>query len=186
MMILSKDEFQMLGREGWGCSCHGMTHRTITPENAEYELLQSRLMMEKTLEIPVKMFCLPGDNSHHQVVKDYAVKYGYHSILTIYDRVNTDTTDLLSLGRCPLHTEYPPPFYSVYDPYKRIHQTIDLGGWLIDYCHCPMPDKPIHPAKDCTTQELEERFKTIRRIGGEDVWVAEPNEVADYLLQKRK
>jgi hypothetical protein len=70
----------------------------------------------------------------------------------------------------------------VFDPYKRIHQAIDWGGWIVDYCHCPMPDKPIHPAKDCTTQELEERFQKVKEIGGNDVWLAEPNEVVNWLL----
>ena len=112
----------------------------------------------------------------------YGPLAGYTSILTIYDRVNTRETPLYELGRVPLHTEYPPPFFSVFDPYKRIHQAIDLEGWIIDYCHCPMPDRPIHPAKDCTTQELEQRFEAVRRVGGEDVWIAEPNEVVDWLL----
>jgi hypothetical protein len=131
------------------------------------------------------MFCVPGDNTGHPPALAYAAEAGYTSILTIYDRVNTRKTDLLSLGRCPVHTEYPPPFYSVFDPYKRIHQAMDCAGWIIDYCHCPMPDNPIHPAKDCTLQELEQRFKTVCELGGDDVWIAEPNEVVEYLLSEQ-
>jgi len=73
----------------------------------------------------------------------------------------------------------------VFDPYKRLHQAMDRGGWIVDYCHCPMPGKPIHPAKDCTAEELEERFRTVTRIGGDEVWLAEPNEVMAYLLAAR-
>ena len=62
----------------------------------------------------------------------------------------------------------------------------DLGGWVIDYCHCPTPGKAIHPWKDCTAGELEERFETVRRVGGDDVWPAEPNEVVAYILNLSK
>jgi peptidoglycan/xylan/chitin deacetylase (PgdA/CDA1 family) len=185
MMILSKAEIRMLCKEGWGVSCHGMNHVMINDENIEEELYKSRLLLEKTLEMPIKIFCLPGDNSHHEIVKTHAEDAGYDAVLTIFDRINLLKSDLLAIGRCPLHTEYPPPFYSRYDPYKRIHQAIDHNGWIIDYCHCPMPGKPIHPAKDCTTEELEERFSTILKIGGNDVWLAEPTEAVEYILSKK-
>ena len=181
MMILSRDQFHALRREGWGASCHGMTHGFITPQNAEVEVRDSRLELERHLGIPISLFCLPGDNSHHHTVRSVARPFGYRGILTIYDEINTVHTDLFRLCRCPLHTEYPAPFFSVFDPYKRIHQAIDAGGWIIDYCHCPMPGQPIHPHKDCTVEELEERFETVRRVGGDEVWLAEPNEVVDWI-----
>jgi len=184
MMILSKAQIHDLVKEGWGVSCHSMTHCGVTFDNAGIEVVQARRVLEETLEMEVRMFCVPGDNSGHPPAVKFAAQAGYTSILTIYDRVNTHNNDRLSLGRVPLHTEYPPPFHSVFDPYKRIHQAIDLHGWIIDYCHCPMPDRPIHPAKDCTTQELEQRFAKVREIGGNDVWVAEPNRVVEWLLQK--
>jgi len=186
MMILSKDEIHDLAKEGWGVSCHSMTHCGVTMENAAQEVVEARRVLEDALEMDVRMFCVPGDNTGHPPAIEYAGEAGYTSILTIYDRVNTPETDLMSLGRCPLHTEYPAPFFSVFDPYKRIHQAMDLAGWIVDYCHCPMPDKPIHPAKDCTTQELEQRFATIREVGGDDVWLAEPNEVVAWLLAQRE
>lgn len=182
MMILSREEIHELIAEGWGVSCHSMTHCGVTNENAGIEVTAARKTIEAALGIPVTMFCVPGDNTGHEPTRRVARDAEYAAILTIYDRVNTFDTNLYDLGRCPLHTEYPAPFYSVFDPYKRIHQAIDLSGWIIDYCHCPMPDKPIHPAKDCTTQELEARFEAVRRVGGDDVWLAEPNEVVAYLL----
>ena len=185
MMILSRDQVHALAQEGWGVSCHSMTHCGVTMENAETEVVAARKVLEDALDMPVTMFCVPGNNDGHPPALKHARQAGYTAILTIYDRVNTLDTDPYSLGRCPLHTEYPAPFFSVFDPYKRIHQAIDLGGWIIDYCHCPTPDKPIHPAKDCTTQELEARFKTVRDVGGDDVWLAEPNEVLDFLLNQR-
>lgn len=185
MMILSKEQIHSLAREDWGVSCHGMTHIPINDDNVHYEVYEARTTLEQAIDMPVTMFCLPGDNSHHDIVRTHAARAGYDSILTIHDQINTMSTDLMDLGRCPLHTQYPPPFYSEYDPYKRIHQAVDACGWIIDYCHCPTPDKAIHPWKDCTIAELEQRFATICRIGGEDVWLAEPNEVITYIQNYR-
>lgn len=185
MMILSKDEIHMLAREGWGVSCHSMTHCFIGDDVAEREVVESRKVLEEKLDMPVTMFCVPGNNLSYPATLKVAKRGGYNSILTIYDDINTTETDLFRLCRCPVHTEYPEPFYSRFDPYKRLHQASDAGGWVIDYAHCPTPDKAIHPAKDCTTQELHKRFETVRRVGGDDVWLAEPNEVVEFLLQRQ-
>ena len=184
MMILSKEQIHALRDEGWGVSNHSMTHPALTMENAEHEIVESRNVLQDALDMDVTMFCVPGNNDSYPPVRAVAERAGYTSILTIYDDVNTPRTDLLRLCRCPLHTEYPPPFYSAFDPYKRLHQAIDCGGWVIDYCHCPMPGKPIHPWKDCTSEQLAERFETVRRVGGDEVWLAEPNDVVDYLLSQ--
>jgi len=186
MMSLSREQIHWLAAEGWGVACHSMTHVYISDEVADYEVAQSRLMLEQAIGMPVTMFCVPGNNESYPAALKVARQAGYNSILTIFDEVNPSDVDLLRLCRCPLHTEYPPPFYSVFDPYKRIHQAIDCGGWIIDYCHCPTPGKPVHPAKDCTTEQLEERFATVCRVGGEDVWLAEPNDVVAYLLEQRR
>jgi peptidoglycan/xylan/chitin deacetylase (PgdA/CDA1 family) len=185
MMILSKVQIHELHEEGWNVSCHSMTHAALTVENAQFEVVESRRVLEDILEMPVRMFCVPGDNNSYPAALKVAEEAGYYSILTIYDFVNVESTDLFRLGRTPLHTEFPPPFYSVFDPYRRIHQAAELGGWIIDYCHCPMPGKPIHPWKDCTVEELDRRFETVCKVGGDDVWLAEPNEVVEFLLDKR-
>ncbi len=185
MMILSRDQMQDLAAEGWGASCHSMTHAAIREENAGYEVVESRPVLEDALGMPTTLFCVPGDNTSFPASRAVAEEAGYDAVMTIYDRVNPPDCDLLSLGRVPIHTEYPPPFSSVFDPYKRLHQARDAGGWVIDYCHSPRPGVPIHPAKDCTTEELAERFATVCRVGGEDVWLAEPNEVASWLKTHR-
>lgn len=184
MMILSRDELRMLTEEGWGISCHSMTHPAITDSNAEEEVVAAKHVLEEACGIPVSIFCVPGSNESYPASLKVARRAGYRAILTIYDQVNTRATDLMRLGRVPIHSEFPPPFYSVFDPYRRIHQAIDAGGWIIDYCHCPMPGKAIHPWKDCTLEELEKRFTTVRRVGGDDVWLAEPNEVVAYILEE--
>jgi peptidoglycan/xylan/chitin deacetylase (PgdA/CDA1 family) len=185
MMILSREQFYMLRAEGWGASCHGLTHAAIKPDNADREVVEARKVLEGALGVPITIFCVPNSNDSFPAARAVAERAGYKAIMTIYDDVNTPDTDLLRLHRCPLHTEYPPPFYSAFDPYKRLHQAMDRGGWIIDYCHCPMPGKPIHPWKDCTTEQLSERFETVRRIGGDAVWLAEPNVVVEFLLTRK-
>ena len=186
MMILSAAEIRMLRGEGWGVSCHSMTHAATTEANAEEEVVRSRKVLEDALGMPIRVYCVPGDMNSYPAARAVAQRAGYDAILTIHDDVNSPSCDLYYLHRVPLHAQYPPPFFSEFDPYKRIHQAIDRGGWIIDYCHCPMPDKPIHPAKDCTTQQLEERFATVRRLGGNDVWLAEVTRVVDYLLEQSR
>jgi len=186
MMILSKEQIHDLVAEGWGISCHGMTHAAVTPENAGYEVVEARKVLEDATELPVSIFCVPGNNEGYPPARAVAEEAGYEAILTIYDDVNTSETELLRLHRCPVHTEYPPPFYSAFDPYKRLHQAVDAGGWVIDYCHCPLPGRTIHPWKDCTLEQLATRFDTVTRVGGGDVWLAEPNEVVDFLLRERE
>ena len=185
MMILSKEQLHDLRKEGWGISCHSMTHAYTQPENAQYEVVEARTVLEEATGIPVKMYCVPGSNAAYPAALDVAEAGGYNSIMTLTDKVNTIDADLFNLGRTALHVEYPAPFFSTFDPYKRLYQAIDLQGWVIDYCHCPMPGEAIHPNKDCTTEILEERFATVCRVGGDDVWLAEPNDVVEYILERR-
>ncbi len=179
MQILSRAQIHDLRREGWGVSCHGLTHAAISDANARPEVAEAKAVIESALGMPVDIFCVPNDNHSYPAALKAAGAAGYHAIMTIYDKINTADTDPFRLGRCPLHTEYPAPFFSAFDPYKRIHQARDAYGWIIDYAHCPMPGKAIHPWKDCTIAELEQRFAAVRRIGGNDVWLAEPNEVLE-------
>ncbi len=200
-MIINRSEVDMLVSEGWGVSCHGMTHAGINPGNAQFEVVEARRALEKKLRRPVTIFCVPNDNSSYPAALAVAAGAGYTAVMTITDMVNLpgemhrmhpsgtfpsaqeeETHGILNLGRTPLHTQHPPPFYSAYDPYRRIHQAADTGGWIIDYCHCPMPGKAVHPWKDCTLEQLEERFRTVLGTGGSDVWLAEPNEVVEYIL----
>ena len=148
-------------------------------------MLASRETLEDALGTPITQFCLPGSNHHFEVVRAHAAEAGYSGIMTIYDDTNRWPIEPMRLCRVPLHTEYPGPFFSAFDRFKRIHQARETGGWIIDYCHCPMPGKPIHPWKDCTLEQLDERFATVREIGGDDVWLAEPNEVLEYALSHR-
>ena len=37
-----------------------------------------------------------------------------------------------------------------------------------------------------TLKQLAERFDAVTRVGGGDVWLAEPNEVVEYLLRQKE
>ncbi len=186
MLTLSPAQIAMLCAEGWGVSNHSMTHPAITPQNVRYEVIESRRVLEEALGMEVRMFCVPGCNEWYEVVRSVAQEAGLSAIMTIYDDINRQDGDLLRLCRVPLHEEYPPPFYSAYDPYKRLHQAADEGGWIIDYCHCPLPGRVMHRWKDCTLEHLAERFEAVLEVGGDDVWLAEPNEVVEYLMNTRE
>lgn len=189
MLTLSAEEIHVLMREGWGVSCHSMSHTSITDGNSEYEVGRSRNVLAEKLDVDISdipIFCVPGDTKSYPASRRAAVKAGYSAVMTVYDDINLPDGDLLRLCRCPLHSEYPPPFHSAFDPYKRIHQAMEAGGWIIDFCHCPMPKEPVHPWKDCTIEQLKRRFDAIRRIGGDDVWIAEPNDVVGHLVTQQE
>ncbi len=126
MMILNKEEIAGLAKEGWGFSCHSLTHCGVTDENAQDEVVKAKKVLEDAIEQPITIFTVPGTNDGHPPAMKVAAQAGYKAILTIYDRVNLPSSDLMSLGRVPLHTQYPGPFFSEYDPYKRIHQAIEM------------------------------------------------------------
>jgi peptidoglycan/xylan/chitin deacetylase (PgdA/CDA1 family) len=185
LMILSREQVHALVAEGWGVSCHSMTHVHTTDENAHHEVVEAKAVLEQALGMSVPSYMVPNNNEGYPPALKVAAAAGYHGIMTIYDEVNPPDVDLLRLCRVPIHSEYPPPFYSVFDPYKRLHQAMDCNGWIIDYAHTPRPGKPICAAKDPTTEELEERFATVCRLGGDDVWLAEPNDVIAWLREQR-
>lgn len=182
MQILNKRQIWSLISEGWGVSSHSYTHVKVTPDNAEKEMGDSKKRLEDILGIPIDVFCIPGNNDAYKIVKNRAKKYGYKAVMTIVDGVNIPGFNWLNLKRVPLHSYYPKPFYSEFDQYKRIQQAEELGAWIIDYCHCPTPDKPIHPNKDCTLKQLELRFEAIASYNTRgDGWIDEPTRILNYL-----
>jgi hypothetical protein len=181
--VMGKEHVDELCAEGWGVSCHSLSHCGVTKENGDQEVVEGMRLCRETLERPITLFTVPGDNNGHAPSIKFAEKAGVTAIMTIYDRINTKDTDLLWLGRMPMHTQFPKPFYTDFDPYKGLYLAMKEGGWVIDYNHCPMPDKPVHPAKDMTSQQLRARFDAVKEIGGDEVWIADPNEVVDFLLK---
>jgi hypothetical protein len=162
-----------------------MTHRGIIAANADYEVAQAKAVLESRVGRETPLFTVPGCNDNYPASIAPARRAGYRGIMTIYDDVNRPDVDLFRLCRVPIHVEYPGPFYSSFDPWKRLHQAMDCGGWIIDYCHCPLPGRAIHPQKDCTLEQLAERFATVCALGGDAVWLVEPNAAVDHIIHHR-
>lgn len=185
-MILNREQIDELIAEGWGVSCHSMTHAGINEKNARYEVVESRKVLEDTLEREIRMFIVPGSNASYPASRQVAEEAGYTSILTLWDAVNTPETELLRLHRTPLIEEHFEPFFCEFDPYCRLHQARDMGGWVIDYTHIARPRHEMKsPPKEISDTHLQQRFEKVLEVGGDDVWLADPNEVVDFLLQQQ-
>ncbi len=88
------------------------------------------------------------------------------------------------MNRVPIHERYWGVFDSAFDAHKRIRQAQDAGGWIVDYCHCPL-EKAVHDYKDCTAAHHRERLEAIVSEGGDRCWYANPDEVVDYRYMRR-
>ena len=105
--------------------------------------------------------------------------------LRLEDRLNYNHVDedLNALGRAAMYTvESTVLPLRVYDPYWRLHQAWDTGGWLVDSARV-VSDNPANPERNITPALLAERFEKVAEVG--DVWRATPDEVIDYILMRR-
>lgn len=109
---------------------------------------------------------------------------GYLGAMSLTDALNRPGDELFWLNRTALHDHFYEPFYSEYDPFRNIRHAREDGGWIIDYCHCPI-EEAIHPNKDCSEAQLRRRFETVLSEGGDEVWCAVPEEVIFYHLCRR-
>ncbi|HOX37626.1 MAG TPA: polysaccharide deacetylase family protein [Candidatus Brocadiia bacterium] len=186
MMILSRAEIDSLCAEGWGVSNHSMTHAAFTRGNARVEIVESRKVLEDALGRAITMFIVPGSNDNYPLSREFAAEAGYLSVVTLWDEVNLPDCDLLKTGRTPLIEEGFYPFFSVFDPYSRLCQARDLGGWVVDYTHIARPREAMaSPPKEISLEHLAQRFEKVKAVGGEEVWLGEATEVQDYILCRR-
>jgi peptidoglycan/xylan/chitin deacetylase (PgdA/CDA1 family) len=182
---MNGEELRDLLWRGWGVGNHSWSHEVITPQMVDRELRQAREGIEAAIQAPVLLYCAPGDNTNmSEHVLAACRELGYLGAMSITDGVNRPGEELFWLDRTPLHDQYYAPFYSEYDPYRNIRQAQAVGGWIIDYCHCPL-EEPVHRNKDCSQAQLRQRFETVLSEGGEAVWCAAPEEVISYHLCRR-
>lgn len=160
--VLGVKDLLLLHDAGWEILCHGMTHVRITPSNACVEMGESKRKIEDALGIEITGFAIPGDNKAYSVVKKMYSDFGYADVYTIYDDVNRPPVDRSRICRVPIHTKLQGPYDSAFDPYKRIRQCVECDGYLVDYCHCPLPGRAIDPRKDCTLEELAQRLWAVK------------------------
>jgi len=175
---------EMLAR-GWGVGNHSWSHLVIAEEMIDQELRQAREVLEKAIDAPVHLYCAPGDNTN---MSDHVLaacrELGYLGAMSLTDALNRPGDELFWLNRTALHDQFYPPFYSEFDPFRNMRHAREVGGWIIDYCHCPL-EEPVHRNKDCSESQLRRRFEAVLGEGGGDVWCAVPEEVLFYHLCRR-
>jgi len=179
------EELRDLLARGWGVGNHSWSHRVITPEMVDLELRRAKEELEAAIDAPVHLYCAPGNNTN---MADHVLaacrKFGYLGAMSLTDALNRPGDELFWLNRTALHDQYYEPFYSEYDPYRNIRHAQSDGGWIIDYCHCPL-EQPVHRNKDCSEAQLRRRFETVLSEGGDEVWCAVPEEALFYHLCRR-
>ena len=170
---------------GWGVGSHSHTHEVVLA-NPKDELGMSKKLIEDAIGVPVNSFVAPGSNANlTEEVQKLLPEYGYLAGYGITDRLNKSENDnMYFLGRVPLHEKYWGTFDADYDEFKRIAQAEKENGWIVDYCHCPMP-KAVHDYKDCTSDHFDDRLKAVVDFGKNNVWLANPDDVTDYIYTKK-
>jgi hypothetical protein len=187
---LSAEQLCDLLQEGWSIGDHSMTHGDLNV-NTYVEVVESKKVLKEAIGRSVTLFHLPGGDFTFASAARYLEQAGFLGVFFIDDRVNSYDPDLFALSRTGLYVEEGQPDYAlfdpfprVYDPYHRLHEALDTGGWIVDMTHLVAP-KPIAPWKDTTPEILDARFDCLRRVGNGREWAAEPEEIVDYILLRR-
>ncbi len=182
---MSGEEMRDMIARGWGVGNHSWSHEVIKPDMVDREIGEARKVLEEAIGSPVTLFCSPGNNVN---MADHVLaacrKHGYLGAMSLTDALNRPGDELFWLNRTALHDQFYEPFYSEFDPFRNIRHAQEDGGWIIDYCHCPL-EKPVHRNKDCSESQLRRRFETVLSEGNDEVWCAVPEEVMFYHLTRR-
>jgi len=101
----------------------------------------------------------------------------------VRDQLNYPDSNLMQLFR-PVLYHREERYSRRYDPYYRIYEARETGGWIVDYTHA-VQDELVVPNREITPAELGARLKAVTRVGGAEVWLATPEEVVDYILMSR-
>ena len=182
---MNADELVEMLARGWGVGVHGWSHHFIHRDMVDQELRVSREVLEEAIGQPVPLYIAPNGNENMSGPVIEGLKaLGYLGGMSITDGVNPPEMDPYFMLRTPLHDYMCEPFYSDYDPYRNIRAAQEMGGWMVDYLHCPV-EVAIHPNKDCTEAQLRRRLETILAEGGDDVWCANADEAASYFWCRR-
>lgn len=182
---MGPDGLRDLVARGWGVGNHTWSHEQVKPETVDREIGEAKRVLEEACGDAVPLYCAAGDNSN---MSDHVLaacrKFGYLGAMSLTDALNLPGEELFWINRTPLHEQYYAPFFSAYDPYRNIRYAQETGGWIVDYCHCPL-EQAVHPNKDCTAAHLKQRLETVLAEGRDDVWCANPNEVIYYHTLRR-
>jgi hypothetical protein len=186
---VSVAECKLVQRYGWTVSSHSMTHNKLpggmaVPANARLEVVESQRLLERLLGTPVTAFFAPGNDLCLPYAWPLAEEAGYLSMFGVRDQLNYPESDLMQLCRPVLYHRLD-EYQRAYDPYRLIYAAQESGGWLVDYTHA-VQDELVIPNRELTPAELATRLETVTRVGRDEVWLAVPEEVVDYLIMSRQ
>lgn len=186
---ISVAECKQAQRYGWTVSNHSMTHNKLpgsmaVPENARIEVVDATRLLEERLGTPVTTFIAPGSDHCLPYAWPLAEEAGCLSMFGVRDRLNYPDSDLMQLSR-PVVYHKLDEYNRRYDPYRLVYRARETGGWIVDYTHA-VQDEMVIPNRELTPTELGNRLEAITRVGGDEVWLAVPEEVVDYLILARE
>lgn len=169
------EQLQFLISEGWSIGCQ---FSSTGQANTVDSISQARLSLGEALSTPIQSLAF-NDFTSGQDYRQAAEEAGYCWLLVRYDDLNSADENTNLIKRSPLYHQGPTPIRLANDPYRLLALARDRGGWLVDVVR--LVDRfPSDPARDCTPDELEARFKAVRKIGGDQVWIALPETIAAY------
>lgn len=174
------EHLQFLMGEGWsiGCQIPSSGEKSQAPTVAS--LVKMRLSLERAIGCSVRSLAF-SDYDYCEITQEAAREAGFHWLCTLYDDLNTAGENVSIIKRSPLYHQSPVPLQLGNDPYRLLALGQDQGGWVVDVVR-RVDLHPLDPNRDCTPTELEARFKAVRRIGGDRVWTALPETVANYRV----
>ena len=186
---ISVEECKLAQRYGWSVSNHSMTHNKLpgsmaVPENARIEVVDATRLLEERLGTPVTTFIAPGSDHCLPYAWPLAEEAGCLSMFGVRDQLNYPDSDLMQLSR-PVVYHKLDEYNRRYDPYRLVHRARETGGWIVDYTHA-VQDELVIPNRELTPTELGNRLEAVTRVGGDEVWLAVPEEVVDYLIMARE
>lgn len=186
MRHMNAAELREMLAMGWGVGNHSWSHTLLNHANFDRELGQARQVLEDAIGEPVTIYCSPGNNENmSEDVLDSCRELGYLGAMSIYEALNRpEDRNLMWLNRVYLHENGPITHDAEFDPFRKILHAIKDGGWIIDYCHCPL-EQAVHPRKDCSAAQLRQRLQAVTEYGKEDVWLGKVEEVVDYRYAYR-
>jgi hypothetical protein len=183
MRHMSVEQLREMLSLGWTVSSHSWSHSNMY-ENTYQEVVRSREVLEDALGVPITAFIVPGSNQNHPPVVPLAKEHGYLSVYTVTDGINTHESDLYALNRSFMNEEGFPPIFHQYDPYRWLHWAKEQYGWIVEYSHRATREF-LSRQKEISVESLRRRFEKVLEVGGEEIWIAPPEAVVDYLLVHR-
>lgn len=186
---ISVEECKLAQRYGWTVSNHSMTHNRLpgdmsVPANARIEVVDATRLLEERLGTPVTTFIAPGSDHCLPYAWPLAEEAGCLSMFGVRDQLNYPDSDLMQLSR-PVVYHKLDEYNRRYDPYRLVYRARETGGWIVDYTHA-VQDELVIPNRELTPTELGNRLEAVTRVGGDEVWLAVPEEVVDYLIMARE